>query len=111
MLHIWVRVGKVPFANENFESGHLQAEDVCVCVCVCVCVFDTSTFIFSLPTGRLDTSVARAHGRLGLGLHDHKSLREYVWVEVSCRHVKAGTSKLKCWAGSLFMNNLPNDEQ
>ena len=53
MLHIWVRVVKVPFASDNFESEHLKAEDVCVSVCVCV--FDTSTFILSLSTGRLDS--------------------------------------------------------
>ena len=34
MLHIWVRVVKVPFGRENFESEHLKAEDVCVCVCL-----------------------------------------------------------------------------
>ena len=63
---------RLPFASESFESEHLKAEDVCVCV------FDTSTFIFSLSTGRLGMSVARAHGRLGLGVHEHNILREYV---------------------------------
>ena len=47
-----------------------KAEDVCVCGHLCMCVFDTSTFIFSLPTGQLDMSVVRAHGRLRLGLHN-----------------------------------------
>ena len=47
-----------------------KAEDVCVCGHLCMCVFDTSTFIFSLLTGRLGTSVAHAHGRLGLDLQD-----------------------------------------
>ena len=56
----------------NFESGHVEAEDVCVCV------FDTGTFIFSLSTGRLGMSVARAHGRVGLGVHERNILRGYV---------------------------------
>ena len=33
-------------------------------------MFDTSIFIFSLLTGRLDAAVAHAHGRLGLDLQE-----------------------------------------
>ena len=63
MRLVWVRVVKMAFASEDFYSEHLKAEDMCV--------FDTCTFVFALPTGRLDTSVARAHGRLGPGLHEY----------------------------------------
>ena len=64
-------MARLPFASESFESEHLKAEDVCVCL-------TQALSLFSLSTGRLGMSVARAHGRLGLGVHEHNILREYV---------------------------------